>query len=948
MNVTHPADSSPLLERDEELARLDEMARAASMGVPGVVLIEGAAGIGKTALLREAQRRAARSGLVVVAATGGLLERDFGFGVARQLFEPTIVGGSERDRAELLEGAATLARPVVLPADAISESGVDQGAVLHGLYWLTANLAARRSVLLTVDDVQWADRASLQFLLYLSRRLEGLPVAVVVAVRTGEPAVDAELLAEFASRPEVHVLRPGALTVHAVGAMVKTRLAAELEDGFVAACHTASGGVPFLVCELARVLADNGVQPTARSVDLVAEMGPRTVAQATSLRLSRLSPSAAAAAHAVAVLDRHARLDRIAALAGIDVAATRTVLDTMMKMELLAPGTPTRFIHPLVHRAVYDDIPPTALADGHQMAARLLAEEHAPPDEIAAHLLQTDPAGNTEVVPLLRNAARHAVTRGSPESAAAYLRRALREDPPAPEKATVLHELGNAERLTADPRAVGTLEEAIRLSDDTVTRARIAYHLADLYLLIGEWAKRIELLPAALAQLGDDDLDLAARLEAGRIATEINDPRYAHEFETRLPRLRQLLEKAGPGARNLAIPVASAMMMRWPHHGEVVDLVQRGLDGGRLVRDEGSESQMVPMGIWTLICIDRLDEANAATEGVLDDARRRGSVYGYCTGCWLRGLLNVQRGELKKAEADYRTSLELAVQNGWTFVIPSLLNYGIDAFIERSQLGDLARLAETVQLNGDFAHSVPGAFQLNARGRLRLARGERAAAAGDLRAAGAIWTSVGCRNPLAAPWRSSLALAIHSDNPDEAQQLVREELVDATALGLTRCQGVALRAAGLVAGRPEGIELLEESRRALEECPSTLEQARSEIELGAALRRSDYRSAAREHLRIGLGHAHQSGAEGLARRATGELRIAGGRPRRETVVGPDSLTASEDRVARMAADGMPNRAIAQALFVSAKTVENQLGSVYRKLGVSSRARLLDVLVVNTS
>jgi DNA-binding CsgD family transcriptional regulator len=111
------------------------------------------------------------------------------------------------------------------------------------------------------------------------------------------------------------------------------------------------------------------------------------------------------------------------------------------------------------------------------------------------------------------------------------------------------------------------------------------------------------------------------------------------------------------------------------------------------------------------------------------------------------------------------------------------------------------------------------------------------------------------------------------------------------------------------------------------------------VELGAALRRSNYRVAAREHLYAGLDLADRCGAERLAARAEDELRASGARPRRRAVSGPNAMTASEGRVARMAARGMSNRDIAQALFVTAKTVENQLGSAYRKLGIRSRDEL---------
>jgi DNA-binding NarL/FixJ family response regulator len=143
----------------------------------------------------------------------------------------------------------------------------------------------------------------------------------------------------------------------------------------------------------------------------------------------------------------------------------------------------------------------------------------------------------------------------------------------------------------------------------------------------------------------------------------------------------------------------------------------------------------------------------------------------------------------------------------------------------------------------------------------------------------------------------------------------------------------------MLEGGETGLELLRDSLATLERTDAPLERARTLVELGAALRRGNQRAAAREPLTAGLDLAHVCGAERLAARAVEELQASGARPRRQRASGPDALTSAEARVARMAADGMTNKEIAQALFVTAKTVENQLGVVYRKLGVRSRDQL---------
>jgi DNA-binding CsgD family transcriptional regulator len=440
--------------------------------------------------------------------------------------------------------------------------------------------------------------------------------------------------------------------------------------------------------------------------------------------------------------------------------------------------------------------------------------------------------------------------------------------------------------------------------------------------------------------LGERDPDLTARIEAAASASEFHDPQFTSDFEPRLPRYRALIDRGEPGSRHLAAVVAGVGASRGMDRGEVLALARQGLDGGRLLDDEGAESLMVVQGVTALILIDELDAADTASEGVLDNARRRGSVAGYGVGWYYRLWIDAQRGLLQGADVHLHSIVEVALEHGLLFGLPSAFLAAADALLERRQLDDVAALVESVELPPPLAASSSGAWVMAAvRGRLRFMRGQRDAAIADLRAAGEILTALEYRNPLAAPWRSPLALALGADNAEEARALADDELRDATELGLARCRGVALRTAGCLEGGSRGMELLEESLRVLDHTDAHLERARTLVELGAAQRRANQRVVARDPLRAGLDLAHRCGAERLAERAVEELQLCGARPRRRVLSGPEALTPGEARVARMAAAGMTNREIAQDLFVTAKTVENQLGAVYSKLGVRSRAQL---------
>lgn len=265
------------------------------------------------------------------------------------------------------------------------------------------------------------------------------------------------------------------------------------------------------------------------------------------------------------------------------------------------------------------------------------------------------------------------------------------------------------------------------------------------------------------------------------------------------------------------------------------------------------------------------------------------------------------------------------------------LAFLVGSLVERGEVQPAAELLDAAAVPMNLA------LLLDSRARLRCAQGRFTEAVDDFLACGTRLEARGSRHPGVLAWRSGAALALlQLDQPGEARRLADEELDLARRLGVPRALGIALRAAGLVYGGADGMALLDEAATVLALSDARLEHARALTDLGAALRRANRRVAAREPLRRGLDLAAACDAAPLADRARQELIAAGARPRRSGS-GVDALTPSELRVARMAADGMGNRAIAQALFVTVKTVEVHLGSTYRKLGISSRTALTSAL-----
>jgi predicted ATPase len=238
--------------------------------------------------------------------------------------------------------------------DALQEG--DRFAVLRGLCEVTTELAQDAPFVLCVDDVQWCDEASLQYLAYLVKRLEGLPVLLVLALRTGEPHQADDLLAELAADETVQVLRPGPLSEQGTATLVSDRLGRGA-DPFVAACHRMTSGNPLLLRQLLRALADQGVPPDVSHVDTVRAVGSRAVTSLVTLRLRRMPTSVTTVARAVAVLGPDADLGTVADLAQHPEEDVAAALDVLARSEILFDGHPLDFVNPLVRDAIHADIP---------------------------------------------------------------------------------------------------------------------------------------------------------------------------------------------------------------------------------------------------------------------------------------------------------------------------------------------------------------------------------------------------------------------------------------------------------------------------------------------------------------------------------------------------------------------------------------------------------------
>lgn len=941
-----------VLERTTELALLDEALRAGRERRGGLLVVEGTLGAGKTAILQEAHARAHEMGMQVLRARSSELEREFPLGVARQLFDTALAAMDAGERERTIGSAAgTVAR--LFEARAAATTGAvpadAEYTTLHGLYWLLVDLSARRPALVTVDDIEFADAMSLRWLAYVVKRVDGIAATVVVTLRPRVRGADDRALEEIRTESLPRAIRLSPLSESATGQLIATKLGAErVDEAFCHQCHAVTRGNPLLLTELLSELAAAGVSPTRDNAQRVTTFRPPNVTRHAMRQFARLSDPARRLADALVVLGRSGPLEAAAALADLSLDASLTAADELERCEIARlDGRDLVFDHPIVRVAAHAALEPAVAARLHARAARQLHRAGADASQVAAHLMASPPLNDEWAVEGLREAAREAMRLGAVEAAVRYLRRALADVSDTERRVEVLAELGLAEMnvpATA-PDALERLREARELAASAERRGQLAFLLARALAMAADSVGAAEVLEAAIDELCDEHAELAVLLEAELISVTI--PNLATNASAR-GRLEAAVAKVPPGsaaaplleALSAEARVAAAPAAEQPSQAELMRLV--GV--GKTRFDEGDTRVLWIVG-ETLTWREQLAAAADAADHMLATARARGSPFLTTIGATLRSNLDFRLGAVAAAEVNARTAFEVAAGGDRGHAgLPYPLAYLIDALIERNEVAQADRLLTAHGGAGELPELWPFTLLLDSRARLRLAQGRVDEAVADALECGRRLDEWDVRNPAVVGWRVTAVEALAASGAaDAAIEHARVQIEAADELGLRVARGVGLRALGMATPGDKGVELLSAAVSALAGTDAALEHARSLTDLGAALRRRGRPTAAREPLRRALDIAVRSGANALADRAHTELVSAGARPRRRVLKGAEALTASERRVAEMARGGMTNRAIAEALFVTEKTVEAHLSRAYSKLGVRSRARLNGVL-----
>ena len=508
--VADPADPStspplPLLEREDELRVLERALSAAAKGRGSVSLIRGRPGHGTSSLLATVRRLAREQEIQVLSAVGEEIGRELTFGVALQLLEHRVVGAAPDDRERLFAGAARLAAPLF---ELGSKQALYEGhpfSLLHGLYWLCANLSDERPLLLTVDHAELADVPSLRFVFHLVQRLADLPLAVVLGMSLPCPPAQLALLEEIAQEPTTIALELPPLTPAGVEEAIRHWLDPDADDEFSRACFDATGGNPLFLRELARELAAAGVRGRASEAPRARDSGPGAIATAVLRRIEAIGPDALELARAIALLGDGAEIHHAARLAQLDLTEAWRLADELVRIDVLKPDDRLAFAHPIVRRALLAERSPAERADAHLEAARILSDEGLPVERVAEHLLQAPPGGGPWVVEVLMDAGRRARAAGSTPLAARYLRRALEELSSPEQGAHVLLELGHLEASAGDPRGLERLSQAMTVLDYPRLLAGAALSMGRLLYARGQPAEAATAFRRGAEALGDAD-----------------------------------------------------------------------------------------------------------------------------------------------------------------------------------------------------------------------------------------------------------------------------------------------------------------------------------------------------------------------------------------------------------------------------------------------------------
>jgi DNA-binding CsgD family transcriptional regulator len=653
--------------------------------------------------------------------------------------------------------------------------------------------------------------------------------------------------------------------------------------------------------------------------------------------LAAFTPLQSAVARALAVLGDAAPPQAIASVAGVGVGDLGPAVEAMAAAGLL-DGAAERFAHELVASAITETLSAAELERLHRAAASALMSLREPDETIAAHLLRCRPQGDSDVSAVLRRAAQQAAERGAPGVAVTYLERALSERAPHDDRGRMLAALATDAFHAGLPDARRRLRDALLESRDLSGRLDVLTRLAAVGVVRGDDPGLSHLLER-IALDADEESRLA--VETAALDALLTLPSRNAERARRAAAI-ELTDATDPLLRRVVLAHRAWLATEGgaPDADAAAALALEAIDDGSLLREAGQRSAY-HLCVRALIVTDHADDARLAIADLAAEATARGSRRLQAIATWYEAELALRTGRVTDAQRLATEALALA-DDEIRACVAGAVAVLVSALTERGAFAQAHAVLREHRLDGRIGGGCPSETGvLLARARLALAEGDFERAHAEACEAGCDCASHCRPNPTWSGWRSTAALALaHLGRRADAARLADTELELAQHFGTPLPVARALHARAVA--EPDDCRRIALCKRALallEGRPATLESTRLRLELGSTLARIGRRVEARDALRPALADADAAGATLLAARARRELVATGLRPRRAAVEGAEALTPRQRQITELAAAGKGNRAIAQQLFLSIKTVETHLAAAYRKLGVSVRAEL---------
>ena len=915
--------AEPIIGRRTELQALARFLEAVPAGGQAL-LIEGDAGIGKTALLQQGVHDAQARGFRALTARPASAEAQMAFATIGDLLRPTLdqtLPSLPPVQRRALETALLLRGPEGQPPEA-RVLGVALVSAVHAL-------VQEGPLLVALDDVQWVDASSAEMLSFMLRRLDGQPAAVLATVRGRPVHVPLDLDRAFEAFERLP-LEP--LSVGAIHRLLSERLSLNLPRPTLVRVHDAAGGNPFYALELGRALMDGTIDEGGGVISL-----PESLESIVADRLDRLPVRVRETLVAVAALavPTVPMLEPLSASAvdDIELARSRGVLEL--------DGDRIHFTHPLLAPASYSRMP----LHRRRRLHRRLAELDVDLEERARHLATAVVGSDEKVAAALDKGAAHARARGAALAAAELAERAVTVTPADPVDRL------NRRRITAaehsmyagdTTRASELLEPAVGSSEPGEVRARALSRLAFVRSATDGFPAAETLCNRALAEPGlelPERVDILLRLAwmAGAGRGSQDGIRYA---EAAL----MLAEQDGD-PEQLASSLATLAEMTFWRTGRIRrDLLDRAIDVGRAGGgDEDARATLARL----LARADRYEEARVIWTGLIAEAASRADP-GITQYLMFLARMEVASGQWDVATQLCDQGIELAQQNGreMSESLCLMVRAEVDAYRgeaekARTEIPDLLRVAGGVGYLGAI-HRLTRALAT-----VELSCGDAGAA---WRLSAPLFADVGELDEVLSQVAGSVAIEALIDTGDlpGAERLLalldeRAAESDTALRSLAgRCRGLLLAARG---EHEAAIDVLKEAAVEPEPPQSTnpLELARTLLVLGTVQRRAQHKRDARETLELAAGRFEQLGARLWAAKAHAERRRIGGRTYSDS-----ELSETERQIVELVVAGHKNRDVAAELSLSPNTVAWNLSKIYRKLGVSSRTELAARLATHAS